>query len=398
MKYLAIFAVLGLLVSWKFADSNKTLATRKPLRPGQRVSSFTLQSSRARGTAGAALHRDVASHMPRWVKISPPSVSTNFNSPPSNFGFQALALDPLHPRTLYVGTCYQGLWKSTNSGHTWFKVSTGVNSSKLDGRLWSIAVDRFATRTLYVANGYGGEAGVWKSTDGGVGWEEMLPATSTVGLQTSTDVSTIALDPYRGGHILVAFHGPWSSSTTTVDAGILESVDGGRTWIVHKPRRGWGWGSYISFFGNSSSWLIGTQRDGFWLTRDGGKKWSKVSSVAASDGGGAVYRARNGLWYASAFGTILRSANDGATWQPVGPYGGYYFAITGDGHLLYTQQANVGPVKYLYSLESDGQTWLAYDGQTFTGGSRSMAYDPIDHIVYSSNGNAGVWKLQTSGT
>jgi hypothetical protein len=341
--------------------------------------------------------RAASSALPRWVNISPPHVSTNPSKPPSNYGFQALALDPMHTRTVYVGTCYQGLWKTTDGGNTWFKVNTGVNGAKLDsGRLWSIAIDHFAPRTLYVANGYGSESGVWKSTDGGIDWQQMLPSTSSVAQQTNLDVSTIVTDPYKGGHVLVAFHGPWGNSAKPQNSGVLESVDGGKTWRVHEPQRGWGWGNYVSFLGNSSTWLMGTQGAGFWRTTNSGNTWTKVASTAVSDGAAAVYRAKNGVWYATAFGTILRSANDGVTWKSVGPYGGYYYAIIGDGTYLYAQQYTSGPVKYYYSRESDGVNWKPYNNQLFAMGSRALAYDPENHIVYSSNGNAGVWKLRTA--
>lgn len=281
-----------------------------------------------------------AAPLPRWVNISPPQVSLDANQPPSNFGFQNIAVDPIFTETVYVGTCYQGLWKSKNGGQTWFKVNTGVNGDQLNARLWSIALDRFSPQTIYVANGYGGSQGVWKSTDGGVDWQQMLAPTSPVAQQTGGDVSEIATDPYRSGHVLVAFHGPWGGGAS----GILESRDGGSTWIIHQPLSGWGGDNrWIAFLGNSATWLLGTQNAGFWRTADAGKTWTKVTDVVRQDGGGGIYRARNGVWYVAALQTLLRSTDDGRSWSRVGPQvnGGYY-AVIGDGNLIYTHAANTG--------------------------------------------------------
>src|SRR5579862_6173501 len=73
---------------------------------------------------------------PYWTEISPHRVSTRPDHPATNYGFDSIALAPGHRRTLYVGTCYQGLWKSTDAGQSWIKVNTGSGSSMLDsGRL-----------------------------------------------------------------------------------------------------------------------------------------------------------------------------------------------------------------------------------------------------------------------
>jgi hypothetical protein len=371
--------------------------------PGGAATAAMRQPLAAPRAAMAHLPRTLSPSVPRWVNISPPRVSTNTTHPPSNFGFQAIAIDPLHPKTLYVGTCYQGLWKTQDGGKTWFEVNTGTNGKILNtGRLWSIAIDRFHPQTLYVASGYGFEQGVWKSTDGGVDWQEMLPGTSTVAQRTSQDVHTIATDPYRSGHILVTFHSGWNATGGL--GGVLESFDGGAHWIIHEPRRSWGAGHSISFLNNSSTWLLGTQTDGLWRTADGGHTWTHVSPLGRADGPWGLYHAANGIWYAGGQYRLLRSADDGRSWTAVGPGAGIgaYYTVIGDGRYVYAQPAvsfvNPNPTHYFYAPERGGTTWAQYNGQTFSDGPFSMAYDPVNHVVYSSNWNAGVWKLQVQGS
>lgn len=156
---------------------------------------------------------------------------------------------------------------------------------------------------------------------------------------------------------------------------------------------------YLFFLDSASTWLLGTQEAGFWRTANGGKDWSQVSRVDRQDGGGGVYRANNGVWYAGALHTLLRSTDNGRSWHAVGePTRDGYYAVVGDGTYLYAQPANsgtnsTGPSPYWYSLESDGVLWHAYGGQTFSDGPMSLVYDPTYHIVYSSNFKAGIWKL-----
>jgi hypothetical protein len=51
-----------------------------------------------------------------WVGISPP---VNVNGGSEQFGFQTIGLSPANPSVVYVGTCYFGIWKTTNQGASW---------------------------------------------------------------------------------------------------------------------------------------------------------------------------------------------------------------------------------------------------------------------------------------
>jgi hypothetical protein len=37
------------------------------------------------------------------------------------YPIRSLGVDPLHPDTLYAGTDFDGIWKSTDDANTWFK-------------------------------------------------------------------------------------------------------------------------------------------------------------------------------------------------------------------------------------------------------------------------------------
>ena len=301
---------------------------------------------------------------------------------------------------MYVGTCYYGIWKTTNQGASWTKVSTGTLGADLAlGRNWTLAVDPTNANVVYTVAGYGtGQQGLYKSTNGGVDWAQTLPQSVTSA--TTGDIYSISIDPADHNHLLLGSHSPWNFGA---DAGVLESKDAGASWIQHAPIGGTGHGHYV-FFISSTTWLLGTQDAGFWRTTNSGTSWTKVSNENLQHGGGQLYRTASGVLYTGALNSILRSTDQGVTWLRVGPTTPDGFnGIVGDGTTLYAQRANTGTAttgmqSYYIARESDGVTWTVQNNgaQTFSDGPMNMVYDANNRIIYSSNWRAGVWKLNVT--
>lgn len=329
-----------------------------------------------------------------WQRIDPP-IDLELHGA-DQFGFQTIGLSPSMPSIVYVGTSYEGIWKTTDAGTTWQRVSTGANGANLaTGRNWSLVVDPTNANVVYTVAGYGSGQGLWRSIDGGVNWQQML--SPEIIAATTADIYSIAIDPADHQHLLLGSHSNWGSNSS----GVLESKDGGRSWIIHPGQSSWGTGHYV-FFIDSTTWLLGTQENGFWRTTDSGGSWTKVSNEHLQHGGGQLYRAANGVLYTGALQTLLRSVDNGASWTPVGPatQDGYN-GIVGDGTRLYAQRANTGfattpEAPYVTSLETDGLMWTPYNGgaQVFADGPINMVYDPVNRVIYSSNWRAGVWRLR----
>ena len=150
----------------------------------------------------------------------------------------AIAVADSDANIVYVGTgsaCPRnnvsvgvGMYRSTDAGATWRHI--GLRHA---GQIGRIRVDPQDANRLYVAvlgNVFGpnGERGVYRSADGGDTWERVLFVNDRTG---AVDLS---LDP-KSPRVLYATvwtfdRKPWGVTTTSRDAGIYKSADGGDTW------------------------------------------------------------------------------------------------------------------------------------------------------------------------
>jgi hypothetical protein len=353
-------------------------------------------------------HRSTALRL-TWQNINPGSVSLNPNSPANNYGTDTVVVDPQTPSTVYLGTCYQGLWKSTDSGSTWFKVNTGTNGSLLDsGRIWALAIDPVNPQILYTTAGYG-NGGILKSTDGGKDWTDVFSGTPQAQQLGTNDIYSIAIDPTNDQHLVAAFHYYWYGNQ---DSGVVESTNGGSTWTIHAPGGSWGAGNAVWFVNNSSTWLVGSQSAGIWRTTNSGGTWTQVYSQNISHGGiNAFYRnPATGTLYLALWTQVVKSTDSGASWQDITsglPYAAYE-SIIGDGSQVFTAPSfpdlgtNSQTTGWYVLSEQGGASWQQEGTQApCTGGTCNgpamMAYDAIHHIVYGANWDAGTWQLSESG-
>jgi len=347
-----------------------------------------------------------------WTPINPAAVSFGQHGQggrDQDVFTQGMTIDPCNPGTLYLAACTNpvtgnapavpGLYRSTNAGTTWTKLGP------FDGPI-HVRIDPKDHLHMYVVQGVrGATAGFWVSTDGGKTFKSpdgfTSKANNSVGGWTN-DGYDVAGDPTDFNHVLMTFHSPFEFSSSS---GVLESKDGGNTWIRHYPissaLAGAGWGIWFLYnpalgIGNSSTWLLGTQGGGYWRTTDAGTSWTKVTDHSMEHGGGQIYYSKSGVLYAGSTTHLMKSTDNGATWtyggNPNKPNWGY-IAIVGDGtHLYAASHDHTG--EFQTSLDSDGITWTDYSTQISHGGSFEMAYDAANGIVYSANEFDGLLALK----
>ncbi|MBC8346388.1 MAG: T9SS type A sorting domain-containing protein [Candidatus Marinimicrobia bacterium] len=139
------------------------------------------------------------------------SFSTN---PPigSSFWIEDIAIDRVDTRVIYFGAGgnweVHGLYKSTDSGATWKKVSD-------PGAVISIAMDPSNSNNIYIATGSADKKStIYLSKDGGQTFQEVRTGI------TSTRMSKIFINPENPNHLLLG----------TMDQGLFSSTNGGMTW------------------------------------------------------------------------------------------------------------------------------------------------------------------------
>lgn len=145
----------------------------------------------------------------RWTTLlqgSPPEAPY-----PSQYLWSTtIAVDPANPRTIYVGTVTNGIYKSTDAGSSWSPAWTGTSRF-----IRMISIDPRNTATLYAAT----DAGLYSSADAAATWTPtgLMPPTGDI----PYFVSNVVLDPV---------------TPTTVYAGtpkgVMKSLDSGTTWTA----------------------------------------------------------------------------------------------------------------------------------------------------------------------
>jgi hypothetical protein len=339
-----------------------------------------------------------------WEQVTPPMVATQLPGPGScTFGTSAFVLDPTRSGTVYLGTCNMGLWKTTDCGANWVHIDTGRNGAILDSsRQWTFAIDPIDPNVLYTNSGYGAMSnGAFKSINGGVDWDPIWPPADPA-LANVVDynfVGLIALDPTDHEHLLLSFHGACKAPHAAACYG--ESHDGGASWTLADGHSDWSGGEAqtIYFLDDSRTWLWSSNADGLWRTNDSGASWTLLDVNVGGHNASPVYHSKTGAFYLAMNSGIHRSA-DGTSWSNV--LTNTTMGVTGNGTTLFASigfpwNPGQGPAPYQpfwTSAESDGQTWRPLASPPLTNGG-SLAYDVDHHILYSSNLDAGFWRVVT---
>ena len=122
----------------------------------------------------------------------------------------AIAVHPRNQNVAWVGTLGKGVFKTTDGGLGWTEVSTGL----ADRNIESLAVDPTRPDVLYAGTA---SRGVFKSSDGGATW-----APSTFGMNDKEEIKALVVNPTRPD---LVYAGSYLS-------GIYISTNAGSSWTL----------------------------------------------------------------------------------------------------------------------------------------------------------------------
>ena len=145
-----------------------------------------------------------------------------------------IEVDQNNPSTWYTAVGSGGIWKTVNAGTTW----TPIFDKQAVYSTGDVTIDPSNSNIIWVGTGEnnGGRHisfgdGIYKSLDGGKTWKNM-------GLKDSERISDIIIHPTDSNTVWASVQGPlWSSGG---ERGLYKTTDGGETWKqVLKPEDEW---------------------------------------------------------------------------------------------------------------------------------------------------------------
>ncbi|MCZ6520711.1 MAG: hypothetical protein O6848_04380 [Bacteroidetes bacterium] len=245
-----------------------------------------------------------------------------------------LETHPTNDRVIYLGSAGGGVWKTTNGGVTFTPIfdkhaqSIGVvalDPVNPDLNIW------VGTGEIWTRNSISVGDGLYKSTDGGLNW-------TNVGFEKSEHISSIEINPLNTSEMYVGVLGAlWSDSE---ERGVYKSSDGGATWdqiLYIGPGTGCSdvimdpndpntlYASMWDFRRTGWSFSSGGPNSALYKSTDGGKSWNKIHSGFPSGDLGriaiAVAPSNSQILYSVIESEedkdkgLYRSDNGGASWN-----------------------------------------------------------------------------------
>ena len=317
-----------------------------------------------------------------------------------------IVVNPEKKSQWYIAVASGGVWKTDNAGITFNPLFDAQASFSIG----CLAMDPNNTNVIWVGTGennnqrsvaYGD--GLYKSEDGGKSWANM-------GLKNSEHIGKIAIDPTNSNIVYAAAYGPlWSAGG---DRGVYKTTDGGKTWnqvlnvsentgfnevhidpnhpnilyaTAHQRRR------------HEWTYISGGPESALYKSEDAGSTWKKLTNgLPSSDVGRiglAISPINSDMLFAIVEGNdddkgFYRSTDRGASWEKRSGWsttGNYYQEIVAD-------PKNADKI---YSLDTWAQVSLD-GGKTFKGlgeknkhvDNHALYIDPenTDHLIMGCDG------------
>ncbi|MCF6342251.1 MAG: hypothetical protein L3J31_05535 [Bacteroidales bacterium] len=325
------------------------------------------------------------------------------------------AVDPDNFATYYVAVASGHIWKTTNNGITFTPIfdkhgTYSIGCLAMDPNnsavLWAGTGENNHQRAL----GYGN--GVYKTVDGGKSWKNM-------GLKTSRQIGEILIDPRNSNVVYVAAEGSaWGPGG---ERGVYKTTDGGKNWEqVLEISENTGVANLAFEPGNPDVIYAGAEQrrrrqfgkigggpeSAFYKSTDAGKTWNKLTNgIPAVDKGGmeiVVSPADPAVVYvmfeaSNDKGGVFRSTNYGGSFSKMNKYfssGQYYSELVCDPHnpdILYA------PDTWTKKSTDGGKTWKNLGNNKRHVDDHALWLDPVNNGHFIIGGDGGVYESWDGG-
>ncbi len=191
-----------------------------------------------------------------------------------------------NPEIIYAGTASGGIWKSTSGGVKW----EPIFEKELTASIGAIAIQQSNPSVVWAGTGEGnprnslnGGFGIYKTLDAGKTWKSM-------GLEKTRHIHRVVIDPTNPDIVYAAAIGsPWGEHK---ERGVYKTTDGGKTWkqilftneksgaadLIMDPKNP---NKIIAAIWEHKRdpWFFksGGEGSGLYITYDGGDNWKKIT-------------------------------------------------------------------------------------------------------------------------
>ena len=259
-----------------------------------------------------------------------------------------IAVNPQNHNEYYVAAAAGGIWKTVNRGISYQPIFDAQGSFSIG----CVTIDPNNPNVVWVGSGennnqrvVGYGDGIYKSEDGGKTWKNM-------GLKASEHIGMIAVNPKNSDEVFVAAYGPlWAGGG---ERGIYKTTDGGKTWkqvlnigqytgcneVLIDPRNpNIVYAAAHQRMRQVYTYVSGGPESAIYKSMDGGATWNKTTTGLPSLEMGRIGLAMSpvnpDVLYAvieaqDKKGGVFRSTDRGASWTKMNDFatsGNYYQEI-----------------------------------------------------------------------
>ena len=326
-----------------------------------------------------------------------------------------VAVDHNNPNIWYAAVASGGVWKTTNAGTTWEPIFD-------DEAVYStgdVTIDPSNSNIVWVGTGEnnGGRHiafgdGIYKSLNGGKTWTNM-------GLADSERIGDIVIHPEDGNIVWASVQGPLWSAGEGAARGVFKTTDGGKTWRNVLEGDEWTGVGSLAIDPNdpdklyAAKWqrqrtiatLVNTgPGSGLYTSDDGGETWVEMTEGLPKDNMGkssiAVSPIDSNVVYATIeldqrTGGFWRSEDKGASWTKMsdrvsggtGPH--YYQEIFADPHTF--DMVYMANNLSAYSMDG-GKTWHDINLEGKHVDDHAFAFHPTDDDFVLIGSDGGLYE------